>query len=104
MFQFLLGVKIAPIKRGETRGGRGRDSRTRPRSLPPPLRFPGVQFNSLPTDPRALLSERLQQAKESSLNVHITLCIHRLFACNVRPLGSFEIFKNANFCFLRLEL
>ena len=30
---------------------------------PPPIRFPGVQFNSLSTDRRALLSERLEQAK-----------------------------------------
>ena len=28
----------------------------------PQPRFPGVQFNSLPTDRRALLSERLEQA------------------------------------------
>ena len=28
----------------------------------PPPGFPGVQFNSLPTDRRALLSERLEQA------------------------------------------
>ena len=27
------------------------------------LRFPDVQFNSLPTDRRALLSERLEQAR-----------------------------------------
>ena len=33
-----------------------------PCSTPPP-RFPGVQFNSLPTYRRALLSERLEQAK-----------------------------------------
>ena len=63
-------------------------SRPRPPRSPPPPRFPGVQFNSLPTDRCALLSERLEQANESSLNVHITLCIHRLFACNIRP---FEI-------------
>ena len=70
-------------KRGETRGGKGRETSIpeRPfvnnvysRSLalppprlpphpPPPIRFPGVQFNSLSTDRRALLSERLEQAK-----------------------------------------
>ena len=33
-----------------------------PSSLPPPLRFPGVQLNSLPTYRRALLSERLEQS------------------------------------------
>ena len=35
---------------------------------PPPPRFPGVQFNSpLPSERRALLSERLQQASCSVL-------------------------------------
>ena len=29
---------------------------------PPPPHSPGVQFDSLPTDRRALLSERLEQA------------------------------------------
>ena len=29
---------------------------------PPPPHFPGVQFDSLPTDRRALVSERLEQA------------------------------------------
>ena len=34
-----------------------------PRSRPPPpVRFPGVQFNSLPTDRRTLLFERLERA------------------------------------------
>ena len=32
------------------------------RLVPPPPHFPGVQFDSLPTDRRALLSERLEQA------------------------------------------
>ena len=31
------------------------------RLVPPPPHFPGVQFDSLPTDRRALLSERLEQ-------------------------------------------
>ena len=31
-------------------------------SPPPPPYFPGVQFDSLPTDRRALVSERLEQA------------------------------------------
>ena len=35
-------------------------SRLSPR--PPPPHFPGVQFDSLPTDRRALVSERLEQA------------------------------------------
>ena len=30
--------------------------------LPPPPRIPGVQFNSLPTDRRSLLYERLERA------------------------------------------
>ena len=34
---------------------------------PPSPRSPGVQFNSLPTDRRALLSERLEQAITGSL-------------------------------------
>ena len=38
-------------KRGETRG-----------SPPPPPRLPGVQFNSFPTDRRALLPECLEKA------------------------------------------
>ena len=38
-----------------------RRSDSSPASFSP--RFPGVQFNSLPTDRRALLSERLEQAK-----------------------------------------
>ena len=32
-----------------------------PPRVPPPPHFPGVQFDSLPTDRRALLSERLEQ-------------------------------------------
>ena len=32
------------------------------RLVPHPPSFPGVQFDSLPTDRRALLSERLEQA------------------------------------------
>ena len=39
-------------KRGETRGS----------TLPPPPRLPGVQFNSFPTDRRALLPECLEKA------------------------------------------
>ena len=31
-----------------------------------PPRFPGVQFNSLPSDRRTLLSERLEQATRCS--------------------------------------
>ena len=31
-------------------------------SSPTPPHFPGVQFDSLPTDRRALVSERLEQA------------------------------------------
>ena len=34
-----------------------------PPPVPRPPRFPGVQLNSLPTHRRALLSERLEQAK-----------------------------------------
>ena len=48
-------------KRGETRGGKG--ERTFDVAPTPPPRFPGVQLNSLPTYRRALLSERLEQAK-----------------------------------------
>ena len=50
-------------KRGKTRGGKGEMA---PLFSPPP-RSPGVQFNSLPTDRRALLSERLEQATTGSL-------------------------------------
>ena len=39
------------------------ESRSRPSPRSPPPRFPGVQLNSLPTHRRALLSERLEQAK-----------------------------------------
>ena len=38
-------------------------SRARPPPPGPPPPFPGVQLNSLPTHRRALLSERLEQAK-----------------------------------------
>ena len=33
-----------------------------PPPRPPPLRFPSVQFNSFPTDRRALLFQRLERA------------------------------------------
>ena len=36
-------------------------------STPPPHRFPGVKFNWLATDHRALLSERLEQANSLEL-------------------------------------
>ena len=39
-----------------------RDSLALASRLVPPPHFPGVQFDSLPTDRRALLSERLEQA------------------------------------------
>ena len=37
-----------------------------PPVLSPPYRLPGAQFNSFPTDRRALLSERLEQATRFS--------------------------------------
>ena len=43
------------------RGGKGERVLSPPPPVPP--RFPGVQLNSLPTYRRALLSERLEQAK-----------------------------------------
>ena len=49
-------------KKGRLEGERGRELLSL--SSPLPRRFPGVQFNSLPTDRRALLSERLEQASE----------------------------------------
>ena len=57
------GVQI--VERGrkihEEKKTRG-DQRGKGHPRPPPLRFPGVQLNSLPTYRRALLSERLEQA------------------------------------------
>ena len=50
-------------KKGRLEGERGKW----PPCSPPPPRSPGVQFNSLPTDRRALLSERLEQATTGSL-------------------------------------
>ena len=48
---------------GRLEGERGRElSMLSPPRFPLP-RFPGVQLNSLPTYRRALLSERLEQAK-----------------------------------------
>ena len=38
-----------------------------PAPPPPPHRFPGVKFNWLATDHRALLSERLEQANSLEL-------------------------------------
>ena len=75
-------------QRGETRGGK--EERTRSRhpsspSPPPPPRFRGVQFNSLPTDRRALLYESLEQATITDLSLpermmesvdEILLCDH----------------------------
>ena len=57
-------VKNAKLKTREEKKNEGRLEGERPPSSlpPPPLRFPGVQFNSLPTDGCALLSERLEQA------------------------------------------
>ena len=52
-------------KRGQTRGEKGEVLSLSPPLSPP--RFPGVQFNSLPTDRRALLSdESLEQATRFS--------------------------------------
>ena len=49
-------------KEGRLEGERGKGEGTFLALAPPsPPRFPGVQFNSLPTDRRALLSERLEQ-------------------------------------------
>ena len=61
------GRKIHEEKRGETSGGKEerRLFTGVPSLSPPPLftRFPRVQFNSLPNDLRALISERLKQAR-----------------------------------------
>ena len=47
---------------GRLEGKRGRELLSLSSTLP--RRFPGVKFNSLPTDRRALLSERLEQPSE----------------------------------------
>ena len=63
------GRKIHEEKRGETSGGKEeRGLFTGVPSLSPPTpplftRFPRVQFNLLPNDLRALISERLKQAR-----------------------------------------
>ena len=41
---------------------------------PPPPRFPGAQFNSLPTD-RLALSERLERAKDEVSHCAVTQTI-----------------------------
>ena len=45
---------------------RRKKMRAPPLFSPPPYRLPGAQFNSFPTDRRALLSERLEQATRFS--------------------------------------
>ena len=72
-------------KRGETRGGRGRE---RPPSPPP--RFPGVQLNSLPTYRRALLCERLEQAicqltVKPKANLSCQLNFRPFVSCQLTP-------------------
>ena len=76
-------TEIACSRRSDSKAGeknsrrnkktRGRLEGERERELSPPFvpspppRFPSVQFNSLPTDHRALLSERPEQAVTDTL-------------------------------------
>ena len=64
------GRKINEEKKNEGRleGGRGWGKAVAPPS--PSRHFPGVQFNSLPTDRRALLFERLEQVRWKGTRSH----------------------------------
>lgn len=64
----------------ETRGGKGERTRSRP---PFPPGFPDVQPNSLPNYPRALVSERLEQARRGKQSfVHFQVHVFSSFADN----------------------